>query len=207
MKRSLIIPLILIIFNIALPVGAQINLGIFGGLNISEAYTGNTEFEKSPLSTFTVGGLFEYTINENLSLRIDPIYQIKGFRSKTLEALGWDFKYKAEYLEIPVLIKYRFDRGRLEPYILAGPSLGYNLDCNYNASSSDYSSDQNIQEYTESYDLGVGIGGGIMLDFAHNSLFIECRYVYGVKNLNIASDQNLIPWEVNSRDFIWILGT
>jgi len=69
--------------------------------------------------------------NDFLSLQVTPMYLQKGGNAK----VDFDFldytEYRADYLEIPILIRLNFDAGMIKPYLLAGPSLGFQLNSTF----------------------------------------------------------------------------
>jgi hypothetical protein len=114
---------------------AQVHIGLAAGVNFSEADQSNFYYSKSFSTTgYAIGGILDCPITKNLSLLIEPTYVEKGTYAQpftyrdNLPRLSFDLSY----LELPLLLKYSVGKD-FKPYLVLGPSLGFNLSSNVGA--------------------------------------------------------------------------
>jgi hypothetical protein len=119
--------------------------------------------------------------NDFLSLQVTPMYLQKGGNAK----VDFDFldytEYRADYLEIPILIRLNFDAGMIKPYLLAGPSLGFQLNSTYLNSDGE---EVDISNDTKNLDLSLVLGAGLEIELDNLSLFGQLTYNHGLSNLD-----------------------
>lgn len=144
-----------------------------------------------------IGLVTDHNINENLSIRLEPMYLLKGWRHKELNQ-----KYSASYIEIPALVKYSLEIDQnLTPYLLAGPSFGILLNGNIKFEDGD------TADRTDSFkkvDLGFGLGAGVECSVSNYKVFAELRYSIGVIDVN---DVETIETKFRNRGLNIVLGT
>ena len=117
---------------------AQISIGVKTGVNIadaklsgiSESLIPNTNSIALPMAGINM----QYRITDQLSFQPEINYVQRGFKAS--EGFQFDLLNvpipvgitaitKLNYLEIPLQLKYKFTTGKVQPYIMAGPSLAY----------------------------------------------------------------------------------
>jgi hypothetical protein len=167
----------------ALPAGAQVHLGVLGGLNLASCDVDPLEggMEISNLTVFGFGGVLDYDLNEFITLHLEPMYLQKGAKG------DWDIfelESKLAYIEIPVMLKYAFGTSEIKPYVIAGPTIGYLLSGKGKVSGGGYSEEEDIKDETKSLDFGIGFGAGVSVAMSNNSIFLEARYALGLTNIN-----------------------
>jgi len=163
---------------------AQINIGIRGGLNISNinedlSGTETYNFEDATLietlnqssrTTFNFGGFIEYWFNQKFALQINALYNQKGFAidgnvngtiidQGTAIDITIDVEETIElsYLSFPLLAKASFGESNFRPYILAGPELGFLLSATDHAKVTSEAESQGVRvgPYTEEVDEDI----------------------------------------------------
>ncbi|MEW6057389.1 MAG: porin family protein [Bdellovibrionota bacterium] len=103
---------------------AEIALGLHGGISLSDA---SVEPELSTdYRAGAVAGVFsELKIaGEVLYLQGEFNYVQKGAEQTVLRT---ESKIKLDYIEIPLLLKAKYEKMDFKPFILAGPALGFNV--------------------------------------------------------------------------------
>jgi opacity protein-like surface antigen len=162
---------------LALPVSAQINVGLIGGLNLANlSVDPDPGIDLNNRTAFGFGGVLDFTLSDMLALHLEPMYLQKGSK---LESGGQEAKIKADYLEIPVMFKYAFGNSTAKPYVMAGPSIGILL-----SNKVTNGGEVDIKDETKSTDFGVGFGAGVSFPAGSSSIFIEGRYTLGLTNVN-----------------------
>jgi hypothetical protein len=95
-------------------------VGIAGGFNISntvDAY--NASFSTTAMSGAHVGLTFELPLIYPLSFAPEALFSQKGYKAETVDGT---FRQKTNYIDIPLLAKFRVTR---EFNIVAGPQLTF----------------------------------------------------------------------------------
>lgn len=176
----------------ALPAGAQHRIGIVGGLNLANVNVDpNLEpgLDLKNLTAFGIGGVLDLRLTENFDLHLEPMYLQKGTQ---LEAAGQTGKFKASYVELPVLFRVALGSSTVRPYLIAGPTVGLLL----SAKSSDGTSEEDIKDQIKDIDFGLDFGAGVSFPAGNNSIFMEGRYALGLSNIN---DDSQDPTDINNK--------
>ena len=186
---QIVLALIVITSNVA---QAQIAIGAKVGLN------GSTQSEIGQLydnNDFKIDGQvglqFDYRFHSVLCLLLEGNYIAKGTEI-SMPGIndGKNFNRTYEYLNVPLLLKARFDNqlGLNEKYnvfFYGGPYYSALI------SASDNVEATNIKNEANDYDLGVSFGGGVSYVLnTRNELFIDLRYDMGLSEV-ITTDNSL----------------
>ncbi len=184
---------------------AQLSLGVKGGiytsfLEVTEAADGVTDNIEG-LTTPTFGLVAEINLGENLAIQPELLYTTKGF--KVNEGIninlggfpipaGVTASTKIKYLEVPVLVKYKFGPAEngLRFNIFAGPVFSYaasgeldtraNLLLNINPIKTNIDLDGLNYERLE---ISASIGVGLAFEGDNGAFFADARYVHGFSDL------------------------
>lgn len=125
MKKMSLFLVVLLALCMVLPVSAQVHVGFLCGLNLANlSFDPDEGMDFSSHTAFGFGGVFDSSLGENISVRLEPMYLQKGTETKEQ---GVDIEFKLTYLEVPIMLKYDFDSGDVKPYVMAGPTIGLNL--------------------------------------------------------------------------------
>ena len=176
--------LILLLFLLmTISVNAQVHVGVIGGVNLASVNLDPLEggVEISNLTVFGIGGVIDYEFNESMALRFEPMYIQKGAKG------SWnifEMEDKLSYIEIPILLKYSIGKGKIKPYLEAGPYIGFLLAGTGKVSGGGYSEEEDIKDATKSLDFGLGFGAGVSVPVSKNYIFLEARYALGLVNIN-----------------------
>ncbi len=187
MKKMSVFLVVFLALCMVLPAKAQSSLGVIAGLNLANVNV-DPEPEGMDLTNrtaFGFGGVLEVGLNESVALRFEPMYLQKGAEAGIN---GVDIEFNLAYLEVPVMLKYAFGTGDTKPYIMAGPTIGFNLSAKQKISFGSDSEETDIKDDISSTDFGLGFGGGVNFLTGNNSIFVEVRYTLGLTNINDSSD-------------------
>ena len=157
---------------------AQSRIGILGGLNFSDL---KTSTETKTRTLMGVGGMFEYSFNENFSLQTEPMYLLKGGK-KIGENGDPDITAKLSFVELPIFLKYTFGE-TIKPYAMTGPAFGLLLTSDIEGEIAGILFKGSIKDITHNFDLGWGFGAGVEIPVSVISVFVESRYTLGLVNL------------------------
>jgi len=182
---------------------AQISIGIKAGIytsfiDVTEAAEGLTQNVEG-LTTPTFGIISEIGISENFAFQPELLYTTKGFSvnegiNVNLGGFpipaGVTANTKINYLELPLLAKYKFGNEGLKFNIIAGPVLSYaanaqlvtraNLLLNTNPIRTNIDLDALNYERLE---VSASIGAGMAYETSGGAFFADARYVHGFSDL------------------------
>jgi hypothetical protein len=182
MKRLIILLSVIFVVLSFSNLNAQLKVGVTAGANLA-----NVSVDPEPtedlkmLFGFGFGAVLELPLNNNLGLKVEPMYLGKG---SVLEGNGTEIDFNLNYLEIPVFIKYSIGKGKAKPYLYAGPSIGILLSAEFDG--------RDQKENYASIDFGVAAGAGIDIPVGKNTIFIEARYALGLSDVS-DTDRDDIP--------------
>jgi hypothetical protein len=193
----------LIILVCALQINAQVSVGIKAGVNFADAdltglipaLTPSTDI----FSGYTIGVIAEIPLGAEFSFRPELNYIQKGFsasQSINTEFLGMNIPLgikantRLNYIEMPLLLKYRYGNEKAGVYAIAGPGLGYAtngfaqpiitsiIDIKLPQVDIDFSSDT----YNR-LELSGNIGLGAEIAVGNGKFFTDLRYNKGFTNM------------------------
>ncbi|MDQ3020257.1 MAG: PorT family protein [Bacteroidota bacterium] len=161
----------------------SIGLGLEAGINIANSKI-TPKLSTSPDSRtgLIVGGVIDIGINRNISIVSGIRYVMKGAK---VTSGGTTETGKLDYLEFPVLFKYKFPLTEVNPYIILGPTLGINLSAEVETDNGQTTTTEDFKENIESSDFGLLFGAG--LDFrvgTMTNLFFQTAYSLGLTDIN-----------------------
>lgn len=182
---------------------AQISIGAKAGvytsfIDVTEAAEGLTQNIEG-LTTPTYGLVAEIGLGENFAFQPELLYTTKGF--KVNEGInvnlggfpipaGVTASTKINYLEMPLLAKYKFGNEGLKFNITAGPVLSYaangqlvtraNLLLDINPLKTNIDLDALNYERLE---VSASIGAGMAYATSGGEFFADARYVHGFSDL------------------------
>ena len=148
------------------------------------------------------GIILEYALRKNLSVTAQPTIGSLGFQYKNsfkreeksaadTVTLNYTHRQKLNYIEMPVLLKYRFIKTKLKPYVQAGVYCGLlqsavkTLDAVSEPLEEGYKDEAivNIKELLTRFNVGLWIGGGIGYETGEIRLAVEVNYKHGLNNI------------------------
>ena len=165
----------------------KFSIGFIGGLNFADMHfpnhQGSDDQEIKALLGFGAGAVLDIRLSTHIFARIEPMYLQKGGKIEegTDPVNQPEGQIKSSSIEIPLLIQYTFGNN-IKPYLIAGPTVGYNLksDIEFDLTGLIFKGD--LKEVTETFDFGLTFGGGIQVPVGFGKIFIEGRYTYGLMN-------------------------
>lgn len=181
---------------------SRLKLGILGGFNMAnlDIEIGEISLQllelnpdinlENPVTdtrlVFGIGAILEYGLSSNTSIRFEPMYLQKGTQAKTKGSNGEDIEstLKLSYFEFPVLLKFNLTSGNVYPYVLAGPSVGYNLSAKSEVVSAGAHFESDLKRTTKSMDFGLSVGAGVSFSLGKIALFLEGRFIKGFINID-----------------------
>lgn len=187
MKRILCVLAVLGVAMLAGTAAAQTGLvgkGFKAGLAMS-TFTGddNKMDDLSPDSRMGLGfgGFLTFGLGPNFALQPEVLYMMKGAKYEEGDA---KLTYKLNYLDIPVLFKYRFPTaGNTRPNLFAGPVLGFKMSADATYEEDGDEETEDVSDMLKSTDFGLTIGGGLDFAMASTTITFDVRYTMGMSDI------------------------
>ncbi len=190
-----IVNFLLFFFMLIGQMDAQIGVRVATNIskfNVSEDLGENIELNYK--MGFGLGLYYKVALDENLSFQPEINYVQQGAEYSEVDGEE-SVVFKFNYIQIPILAKYQFGASdKLNFFVEGGPYVGFGIgkgkvescldgECDVEELSFGNTDDNDIKNP----DFGIQLGGGIIV----NSKFsIDIRYVYGIQNLIIDSDED-----------------
>ena len=159
------------------PAAAGVQFGLKAGGNIAKPTRADADDATATLKSrvgFT-GGIF-LAINFGSVLTIQPeiLYTMKGANYTALDDAYTDKLY-ADYIEIPLLLKLKLPLPVIQPFIFAGPSVGFKL-----SEKLERDGVPLTDALLKNNDYGAIFGAGVNLG---RNFMIDVRYSLGLQKV------------------------
>ncbi len=212
MKKYYASVLVILVFISVQPVSAQnVQIGGIFGLNIANLDIEGYDLDDGKLNSrigLGIGAVLDIPINENLLIRVEPMFIQKGAKDDITETdydfdSGKEIKVHGEielnlsYIEIPVLFKVPIDISTYQPFIIAGPTIGVLMSAEAVLTANGEEETEDIKDNIKNIDFGICLGGGVSYPIGLGILFFEARYTLGLSDINDTEDDG----EVKTKGF------
>lgn len=178
MKKSVVVFLAFALLGLVVlprPALAKVQFGLKVGGNIAKVTGADLDDLDATLKSKVgfVGGIFlTFNFGKVLAIQTEALYTMKGatFDYSDLED-PYIEKLSGNYLEIPLLLKIRIPLPLIQPFVFAGPAVGFKL-------SEKSSTDGGGSSLFKKNDWGVIVGAGVNLG---RNFMIDVRYSQGLQ--------------------------
>jgi hypothetical protein len=161
------------------PARAGVQFGIKAGGNMAKP-TGIDA--QDPLATLKNkvgfnGGLFlALNFGKVVTIQWEVLYTMKGATYVALDDSYTDKLY-ADYIEVPLLLKLRLPLPIIQPFVFAGPSVGFKLQEKLQSNGQDVPLSQAL---LKNNDYGAVFGAGLNLG---RNFMVDVRYSLGMQKV------------------------
>jgi hypothetical protein len=180
--------LTLLIHSYGRPASAQtFSYGVKAGANVSTLQIQSTDLIISPSSRSGVhaGVYVDFRLAGAFGVQVEGLVSQKGTIIKDDPRYDGDLDVRVNYLDVPVLVSYRFAISRtVTLQALAGPVLSLKIGDKQQEGSTVL--EEGEKQALTSSDFGLSIGGAVLI----KSLVVDIRYVWGVLNINDDLDRD-----------------
>lgn len=156
---------------------AGVQFGLKVGANMAKPTGADAQ---DPLATaksrvgFTGGIFLAFNMGSVVTIQWEALYTMKGATYTALDDSYTDKLY-ADYIEIPLLLKLRIPTPGIQPFIFAGPSVGFKLSEKVEENGVPWTED-----LFKNNDYGAIFGAGLNLG---RSFMIDVRYSLGLQKV------------------------
>ncbi len=151
-------------------------VGILAGVNFANFSGSDASGAKT--RTGGVGGLsFDFHLAPHVGLEIDGLYSQQGAK---LSADGGDMTLKLDYVQVPVLLRYRFPtHTSVHPFLAVGPQVGFRVKCKVEQGSNSANCSDFTGENAKSTDFSGTAAAGIGFGLGKQEFSLQARYNMG----------------------------
>lgn len=174
MKKLLFIPLIVLSSSLF---AQTFQVGLKAGVNVSN-FVGSSfdNVDKKALIGFNGGGFLSLLFGNHFAIQPEAVFSSQGAK---FEYAGNEENFKVSYLNLPVMLKYRFDGGF---YLEAGPQVGFKLN--------ESTPNSSVRNFAKNLDLAFDAGLGFQ---GKSGLGVGARYVAGLSKVGDFDEGDLNP--------------
>lgn len=180
----------------------QHSIGLRGGFNLSSVNNFPLEGVEGASTEGVIFGnynaiSFEIGLSERFALQPETTYLQKGGKIGLADNGDFSFTVKLNYLEIPLLAKWRLGSGPFKGYLIAGPSFGYALtgETSLKADLLRIKDDVDFDgsfgpdgRKDNRFDFGFVGGGGIQYKAGPGSIVLDARAALDMNDFTLFND-------------------
>ena len=180
-SRILLILLLIISVNIIFaqvdsPV--RITKGLKGGINFANFHGADADSDFK--NAFIFGGFLGVTLTNLITIQPELLFTGKGANE------GSDsnkVKYKLNYLEIPVLLRFNvFEAPTIKPGLYFGPAVGIKINAKRMVEVNGETSEEDL-EGIRTPEIGFAVGGTIDFYLGVGAIVLDVRYTSGFNSI------------------------
>lgn len=184
---------------------ASAQLTLRGGVNLTTFVGGDAEDVESRKG-LNLGAAIPLFHFGPVAIVPEIYYAQKGAEQPATGGVLNPFEFRLDYIEVPVLARLNFGSGSLRPYLQAGPSFAWQLDCSISLDAVGTGNDdcgQSLNDELKDYDQGIVFGGGIDFGLAGiGALNLDARFERGLARITDNADLKnqaftlMLGWQV-----------
>jgi hypothetical protein len=163
------------------PAAAGVQFGLKAGANMAKPTGSDVDDIEGTVKNKLgiVGGIFiAFNFGKVITIQTEVLYTMKG---ATIEYVDIDEtvqeKLYGDYLEIPLLLKLKIPTPGIQPFVFAGPYVGFKLKEKITVMGEEMPLEESI---LKGNDYGAIFGGGLQLG---RSFHIDARYSMGLQKI------------------------
>lgn len=178
MKKVLTLALLALGLMTATPAGAQVKLGVKGGLNVSDIHFSDmaSNFDKKNRAGWFIGPTLKLTVPvTGLSFDISALYDYKSNKLSTTDETTGGYitaeeTVKQQSIDVPVNVRYGWGLGSIaDVFLFAGPQWAFNVgDKHFSWQTVTTSSNYSLRSTNFSVNVGLGVTALKHLQFSVN---------------------------------------
>ena len=177
----LVIAAVTCLFALPQPAEAGVQFGIKAGGNMAKPTGSDVDDIEGTLKTKVgfVGGIFiSFNLSNSFSIQTEVLYTMKGATYEYTDVEETvEEKLYGDYLEIPLLLKFKFLSGGIRPFIFAGPYVGFKLSEKLEVMGEEIPMEEAL---LKNNDYGAIFGGGLQLG---SKFHLDVRYSMGLQKI------------------------
>jgi hypothetical protein len=181
-RRSIVIASALLITagvstaNAQMGMASRTSFGVLAGGNFANLSGSDVNGAKNRTG-FVAGVALDFNGVSGFGVEVDGLYSQEGAK---IPSKGGDATLKLDYVQVPVLLKYRFQTHTpVRPFIVLGPYAAFRAKCDVELGGSSTSCADFTGSNAKSTDFGGTAGAGVGFSLGKQELSISARYNMG----------------------------
>jgi hypothetical protein len=155
--------------------------GVKAGVNFARIDASDPAFDDLGTKIgLAVGAFVELGVNDVFSVQPEVLFSQKGAKGTLMFDEAVDVTFTADYVEIPILMKFTFGSGRVRPFVFTGPVPALNTGAKVRFEALGEAQEEDLSEDVKTADFGWAFGGG----FKAGGFSVDARYTLGLTNFN-----------------------
>jgi hypothetical protein len=157
------------------PAAANVQFGLTGGGNMANLTGSDLQNLNGTLKDkigYVAGVFLAFNMGSVFTFQLEGLYTMKGATENyTDSGISYVDKLYANYVEIPLLFKFRIPTPLISPFIFVGPSIGFKLDEKVTVNGQDTSLTQALfknLDYGAIFGAGINIGHHFQIDVRYS---------------------------------------
>lgn len=166
----------------------QLNAANLSANQAFKARFDDPPWEPKPMSRLGVGAIIELELSPTLSVLSGASAIGKGAKltgSEDYDGFRYEMDFRLNYWETPLFVKYSFGSMKIRPFVLTGPIIGFHSSSDFHLeylSDTESDSGRYKLEGMKRFDLGFGVGAGVVVPMNRLRLFVAAQYMIGLSN-------------------------
>ena len=170
----------------ATPSRAGTQIGPIAGLNIANLNIDRAN-SLNVRTTFAVGGVVDFGINQRFGIRLEPMWVSKGTKAQQRNAY-WgtvdEAVFELDYIEVPVLARYDLATSATRGYLLGGIALGISTGAQVELTRNTVTEQVDFEDVFASSDVSLNVGAGVSFPVGGNRMGLDGRVAFGLVDIN-----------------------
>ena len=195
LTRALVVGALFVMLVAPGPAAAKVQFGLKAGGNMANITGDDAKDLNTALKNKVgfVGGVFlAFDTGSIFTLQLEVLYTMKGTNMTYTDIdTTYNEKIYGNYIEIPLLFKFRIPTPLVSPFVFAGPAVGFKLSEKLTENGTDVPLDQAL---LKNNDYGAIFGGGVNIG-SHFQL--DVRYSMGLQKV-IATVSGETPLDIKN---------
>ncbi len=163
------------------PAAAGVQFGLKAGGNMAKPTGADADAIADTLKYKVgfVGGIFiAFNLGKVVAIQTEVLYTMKGatFEYEDIDEVVQE-KLHGDYLEIPLLLKLKLPTPGIQPFVFAGPYVGFKLKEKLTYMGEEIPLEEQV---LKNNDYGAIFGGGLQLG---RSFHVDVRYSMGLQKI------------------------
>ena len=194
-KLTLVLVLVAFAGLLAMPEPASaIQFGLKGGANAASLTGADAQDINTTLKNkigFVAGVYLNFPMGSVFSIQLEGLYTMKGVNMTVTDGTTFSEKLYANYIEIPLLLKFRIPTPGISPFVFAGAAVGFKL------SEKIVEDGQTVplsEALFKNNDYGAIFGGGLNIG---GHFHADIRYSMGLQKV-VSTVQGETPLDIKN---------
>ena len=195
---ALVVGALFVMLAAPAPAAAGVQFGIKGGGNMAKLTGSDLQDINGTLKNkvgFVAGVFLAFNMGPVFTLQLEGLYTMKGVEQSYIDTgVTYTDKLSANYIEIPLLFKFRIPTPLVSPFVFAGPAVSFKLSEKVTENGQTVPLDQAL---FKNNDYGAIFGGGINIG---SHFQMDVRYSMGMAKV-ISTVSGETP--LNIKNGVW----